>query len=53
MNLLAFVGVSAFVAAGATILGALFLVLFFARGGLWGLLNDIASGFLTALGGPV
>ncbi len=39
----ALVGLSAVVAAVATLLGALFLVLFFARGGLWGLLNDIAS----------
>ena len=35
--------VSAFVAAVATILGAVFLVLFFAKGGRWGLLNDIFS----------
>ena len=35
--------VSAFVAAMATILGAVFLVLFFAKGGRWGLLNDIFS----------
>jgi len=36
-------GASALVAAVATVLGAAFLVLFFAKGGLWGLLNDIAS----------
>jgi hypothetical protein len=37
------VAVSALVAAVATVLGAVFLVLFFAKGGAWGLLNDIAS----------
>lgn len=35
--------VAAFVAAVATVLGAVFLVLFFAKGGLWGPLNDVAS----------
>ena len=36
-------GASALLAAVATVLGAVFLVLFFAKGGIWGLLNDIAS----------
>ncbi|HET9436371.1 MAG TPA: hypothetical protein VFO50_05895 [Candidatus Limnocylindrales bacterium] len=36
-------GWSALVAAVATVTGAVFLILFFARGGFWGLLNDIAS----------
>ena len=39
----ALAGASALLAAVATVLGAAFLVLFFAKGGLWGLLNDIAS----------
>lgn len=43
MTLAALAGPSALVAAVATVLGAVFLILFFARGGLWGLLNDIAS----------
>ena len=42
-GLSALAGPSAFVAAVATVLGAVFLVVFFARGGLWGLLNDVAS----------
>lgn len=43
MTLAALAGPSALVAAVATVLGAVFLILFFAKGGLWGLLNDIAS----------
>jgi hypothetical protein len=43
MNPVALVGASALVAVVATIVGAVTLVLFFARGGFWGLLNDIAS----------
>jgi hypothetical protein len=43
MTGLAFVGWSAFVAALATIVGAVFLGLFFWKGGAWGLLNDLAS----------
>jgi hypothetical protein len=43
MTLAAFAGPSALVAVVATVLGAVFLILFFAKGGLWGLLNDIAS----------
>lgn len=39
----AIVGWSALVAAAATVIGAVFLILFFAKGGLWGLLNDVAS----------
>lgn len=43
MTELAFVGWSALVAAVATIAGAVFLGLFFAKGQPWGTLNDIAS----------
>ena len=43
MTLAALAGPSALVAAVATVLGAAFLILFFAKGGLWGLLNDVAS----------
>jgi hypothetical protein len=43
MTLAALAGPSALVAAVATVLGAAFLILFFAKGGWWGLLNDIAS----------
>jgi hypothetical protein len=43
MTLAALAGPSALVAALATVLGAVFLILFFAKGGLWGLLNDLAS----------
>jgi len=43
MSSLALVGASAFVAAVATVLGAVFLVLFFRRGQPWGTLNDLAS----------
>lgn len=42
-GLAALAGPSALVAAIATVLGAAFLVLFFARGGAWGVLNDLAS----------
>jgi hypothetical protein len=42
-GLAALAGPSALLAAVATVLGAIFLVLFFARGGFWGLLNDLAS----------
>ena len=42
-GLAALAGPSALVAAVATVLGAIFLILFFAKGGLWGLLNDVAS----------
>lgn len=42
-GLTALAGPSALIAAVATVLGAAFLVLFFAKGGAWGLLNDIAS----------
>ena len=42
-GLAAIAGPSALIAAVATVLGAAFLVLFFMKGGLWGLLNDIAS----------
>lgn len=42
-GLAALAGPSALIAAVATVLGAVFLVLFFAKGGAWGLLNDIAS----------
>ncbi len=44
MAALAFLGgPSALVAAVATVLGAIFLVLFFVRGQPWGTLNDLAS----------
>jgi hypothetical protein len=43
MTGLQLVGLSAFVAAVATVVGAVFLGLFFWKGGVWGLLNDIAS----------
>ncbi len=36
-------GPSALVAAVATIVGAVTLIVFFAKGGLWGLANDVAS----------
>jgi len=36
-------GWSAFVALGATVVGAVTLILFFSRGGAWGRLNDAAS----------
>ena len=42
-GLAALAGLSALIAAVATVLGAIFLVLFFAKGGAWGLLNDLAS----------
>ncbi|HEY6012927.1 MAG TPA: hypothetical protein VIU37_02940 [Candidatus Limnocylindrales bacterium] len=43
MTIAALAGPSALVAAVATVLGAIFLGLFFWKGGLWGLLNDLAS----------
>jgi hypothetical protein len=43
MTSLELVGWSALVAAVATVVGAVFLGLFFAKGGAWGLLNDLAS----------
>jgi hypothetical protein len=43
MNLMAIAGPSALLAAVATVIGAVFLVLFFRRGQPWGTLNDIAS----------
>ncbi len=42
-GLAAFAGPSALAAVIATVLGAVFLGLFFAKGGLWGPLNDVAS----------
>jgi len=39
----ALAGASALVAAAATVVGAITLGLFFAKGGRWGLLNDVAS----------
>jgi hypothetical protein len=53
MNPVALVGASALVAVVATIVGAVTLVLFFARGGFWGLLNDIASIVLMVATIPV
>jgi hypothetical protein len=43
MTGLELVGWSALVATVATVVGAVFLGLFFWKGGLWGLLNDLAS----------
>jgi hypothetical protein len=43
MTIAALAGPSALVAALATVVGAVFLGLFFWKGGLWGLLNDLAS----------
>jgi hypothetical protein len=43
MTIAAIAGPFALVAAVATVLGAAFLVLFFAKGDPWGLLNDVAS----------
>jgi hypothetical protein len=42
-GLSAVAGPSALVAAAATVVGAVFLVLFFGRGQPWGTLNDVAS----------
>lgn len=53
MTDLAFVGWSALVAAVATIVGAIFLGLFFAKGQPWGTLNDIASIVLMVATIPV
>lgn len=53
MTDLAFVGWSALVAAVATVLGAIFLGLFFAKGQPWGTLNDIASVVLMVATIPV
>lgn len=52
-GLAALAGPSALIAAVATVLGAVFLVLFFAKGGAWGLLNDIASIVLMLATVPV
>lgn len=46
-------GWSALVAAVATVLGAVFLVLFFSRGQPWGTINDLASIVLTVAMIPV
>jgi hypothetical protein len=43
MTGLELVGWSALIAAAATVVGAVFLGLFFWKGGIWGLLNDLAS----------
>ena len=53
MNPVALVGASALVAVVATMVGAVTLVLFFARGGFWGLVNDIASIVLMVATIPV
>ena len=53
MNLVELVGWSALVAAVATVVGAVFLVLFFAKGQPWGTLNDIASVVLMLATIPV
>lgn len=46
-------GPSALVAAAATVIGAVTLILFFSRGGAWGLLNDVASIVLMVATIPV
>jgi hypothetical protein len=53
MNPVDFVGWSALIAAVATVVGAIFLVLFFAKGQPWGTLNDIASVVLMVATMPV
>lgn len=53
VGLFAVAGVSALVAAVATVVGALFLWLFFSRGQPWGTLNDIASIVLMLATVPV
>ena len=53
MTLVDLVGWSALLAAVATVVGALFLVLFFAKGQPWGTLNDIASVVLMLATIPV
>jgi hypothetical protein len=53
MNSVDLVGWSALLAAVSTVVGALFLVLFFARGQPWGTLNDIASVVLMLATIPV
>lgn len=52
-DLASLAGVSALVAAAATVVGAATLILFFAKGGAWGLLNDIASIVLMLVTMPV
>lgn len=42
-DLARFAGLSAWLAAAMTVVGAVTLMVFFSRGGRWGLLNDIAS----------
>jgi hypothetical protein len=53
MNLVALVGWSALLAAAATVVGAVLLGLFFAKGEPWGTLNDIASVVLMLATIPV
>jgi hypothetical protein len=53
MTLVDLVGWSALLAAVATVLGALFLILFFTKGQPWGTLNDIASVVLMLATIPV
>lgn len=53
MNLVVLVGWSALLAAVATVVGAVFLGLFFAKGEPWGTLNDIASVVLMLATIPV
>jgi drug/metabolite transporter (DMT)-like permease len=53
MNLVGLVGWSALIAAVATVLGAILLVLFYAKGQPWGTLNDIASVVLMVATMPV
>jgi hypothetical protein len=53
MTPLELIGLSALVAAVATVVGAVFLGLFFWKGGIWGLLNDVASIVLMVATIPV
>jgi hypothetical protein len=52
-DLVVLVGWSALIAAVATVIGAVFLVLFFAKGQPWGTLNDVASVVLMLATIPV
>lgn len=53
MDLAGVVGASALVGAVASVVGAIFLGLFFSKGQLWGTLNDVASIVLMAAMLPV
>lgn len=53
LGLFALAGESALVAAAATVIGAVFLGLFFAKGQPWGTLNDLASILMMLATTPV